>query len=302
MARWAVIDSLYCAEQFFCSHLDSYSHYLNEAGEDAQAVCLNIPPPGYDSRDDCWHPEWRFLHGGPGLYKAPPGRVGDHNLDVAFFLDGYGRAPEVPAKKRIAQVAAVCSPMPWEVRNADGAPVFDLVLSSIPAMVEEARAAGCRAEYQQLCFDTRALTCSMGVAKDIGCLFVGTVDGNHRKRAEVLARLEGLVTIAPPTFGRDYYKLISRAKTAINVHAEWARGARNALRIYETFGFGGLCVTDGQTDGVPGWELESDARGCVVDAIHDFDEGFAEEAQGELLTRDTYVQRVPELIAMVRAL
>jgi len=275
--RWLVADSLYCREQFPFSHLDSYSYYLSEAGEFVRYTCLNIP------LGSNWS-ETAFM-----------------SWDRLLMLDRYERVLEIEAEKRIAQVAAICSPMPWEVRKPDGSPAFDLVISSIPWMVEAARAAGCRAEYQQLCFDTRALVCGMGVERDIDCLFVGTVDANHRKRAAVLAELDGLVTITPPTFGRDFYKLMSRTKTCVQIHAEWAMGARNALRIYETIGLGGLCVTDGATNGVPGWEIEGNVRKFVEDALMDFGE-FAREEQGAVLTRHTYVQRIPQLLAWAKAL
>ena len=271
--KWLVADSLSCPEQYDFSHLDSYGHYLLEAGEHVR-------------RYEFTRPNHRLLT--------------DLEFDVAFVLDRYDSALSIRATKRIAQVAAICNPMPWEVRKPDGSPAYDLVISSIPWMVDEARKHGCRAEFQKLCFDHRALVCSMGVEKDIDCLFVGTVDGNHRKRAEVLRELGDLVTIAPPTYGRDFYRLVARAKTTVNVHAEWAKGARNALRIYETIGLGGICLTDGLTNGVPGWELGSPAP-SVAEALERFGD-WASEEQGWVLANHTYVQRVPQIISWARSL
>lgn len=310
MSHWAVVDSLYCAEQFFCSHLDSYSHYLSEAGEDAQAVCLNIAPSGYDSRNDCWHPEWRFLTEGTSL----AGRFVSSGVDVAFFLDGYGRAMEVRAEKRIAQVAAVCSPMPWEVRKPDGSPVFDLVLSSIPAMVDQARAAGCRAEYQPLAFDLRARACMMGVKRDLDCVFIGSTGGNHVRRTRLLEELKDVVTVLPPVFGREYFRTLARAKVVLNVHAEWARGAANAMRLVEGAGMGCAVVSDGDWPcdvdddaDMPlsfHWPFDgtvSGARQAIGFALESMDNGVYQSEV--VLAHHTYecADRVPRLIELARS-
>ena len=141
--RWLIADSLSCPEQFFASHLDATTHYLREAGEDARSFCLNISSGPWD------------VHEGGRLVPA----------DVVFALDRYDRCASwrgaLPHAKFIAQVAAVTPVRPWEVRKPDGSPAYDLVLSSIPHMVEQARAAGCRAEYMPLAFDTRARVCGM---------------------------------------------------------------------------------------------------------------------------------------------
>jgi hypothetical protein len=135
MSRWLVADSLMCPEAFPFGHLDSYSHYLREYGESVSTWCMShgaLSQPVWDS---------------------------DDGADVLFALDQYDRATRWPATKRIAQVAAICNPMPWDVRKPDGSPAYDLIVSSLPWMVDEARAKGCRAEYQPLAFDTRARVC-----------------------------------------------------------------------------------------------------------------------------------------------
>lgn len=284
--RWLVCDSLSCPEQFFCSHLDSYSHYLREAGEYAQVICHNFDLP-------VGHVTWGY-----------------DTHDIAFVLDRYDYGARIPARKRIAQVAAICNPMPWDVRKPDGSPAYDCVISSIPWMVEQARAAGCRAEFMKLCFDHRALVCSMGVKKDIDCLFVGTVDGNHVKRARVLEELRDIVTVMPPVWGRDYYRLIARAKTLVHVGAEWARGARNALRLYEGSGLGALVISDGdqragEYDG-PGEcaSTAEDIRKAVSGALNDEYalRSRAQETMMYTLAEETYIQRIPALIDLARSL
>ncbi len=284
MAKWIVQDSLAAPEQFFCSHVDSISHWLNEYGEDATAYVVNSG----------------VVRGNDWL-----------EYDVAFMMDDFAAAPGIKAAKRIAQVAAVCSPQPWEVRRPDGSPWFDLVISSIPAMVNQARDAGCKAVYQALAFDYRALV-RAAPTKDIDCLFVGTVDANHRKRQEVLAELGDMVTVAPPCWGRDYYRLISRAKVLVHVHAEWATGAANALRLFEGAGMGAQVVSDGYWSGVGRpWWFEGDELGWVAaiedarlraNAPWDTREYGGFDPCGHVLAEHGYHRRIPQLIEWSRSL
>lgn len=298
--RWLVIDSLYRPEQFPFSHLDSYAHYLREAGEDVRRYLVNVGPGDKAPLQD------------KGFVSWP---ADDFKPDVFFVLDGYDRMyhgnPYAHRSKYVAQVAALVNPMPWEVRKADGSPAYDLILSSIPALVEQARAAGCRAEFQQLCFDHRALICGMNVRdRDIPCLFLGTVDGNHQKRAAILRELGDLVTIAPPTFGRAYYELISRARVLVHVQAEWGADCRNSLRYYEGAGLGTVVVGDGPMTGIAADDLGIQAdtpeefRWVIEDllAYEEHRKTAAEIDQAHVLQRHGYHARIPRLIEIVRSL
>lgn len=289
MSHWVVADSLYDDDAFWCGHLDSLSWYLREAGEVVTAVEM-IRGAGMKV--------WRRETGSGGR----PG--------VLLALDDYARAAGFwgDTDTKIAQVAAICPVMPWDVRKPDGSPAYDLVLSSIPWMVDAARVSGCRAEYMPLAFDTRALVCSMGVKeRDITCLFVGTRGSNHRKREEVLNALGDLVTIAPPTFGRAMFSLLARAKVVLNVHAEWARGVANAMRIYEAAGMQASIVSDGDfpLGVVPfGWgkgEMSADEFRSDVEAALRQPDG-ARDDQAIVLQQHTYVQRIPQLIDLARSL
>jgi len=274
---WLVADSLYCPEQFFASHLDSYAHYLREAGEVTWSVEVG---PGLERR-----------------YKA-------FTPDVIFALDGYEALATWPARVRVAQVAARCSPMPWAVRRPDGSPAYDLVLSSIPAMVEEARRNGCRAEYMPLAFDTRARACGMGVKRERKAIFIGTVGPNHQRRARLLEELRDIVDVRPPVFGRAYFRELASAKVVLNVHAEWAEGAANNMRLFEAAGMGARVVSDGAVP--PGledcwwWRFRDigadDARRGIELALA----VGGDDAERTVLTRHTYEARIPRLIELVQ--
>jgi len=290
MAKWVVADTLYNRDAWFCSHLSSWTHYLSEAGETVRSVCLNIPDLAQAD-----------IHEGDEFGDA----------DFLFVLDRYdvGSPGWRPKVKRIAQVAAVCNPMPWQVRNDDGSPAYSLILSSIPWMVDEARARGCRAELMGLAFDTRALVAGMGVKeRDIPCLFVGSRGPNHRKREEILTALGDLVTIAPPTFGRDYFKLIARARCVVNVHAGWSMGAANAMRLFECGGLATPVITDGAfPDGVEpfGWgktEMTADDFREDIAAVLRGPIDAGAEDQAVVLRHHTYIQRVSDLLDLARSL
>ena len=282
--RWAVTDSLYCPESYFASHLDSYTHYLREAGEAVAQVDLN------------------------GCVTCVYVSMGEP--EVLFQLDRYEQ-PWWDCKVKIAQVAAICSPMPWEVRKPDGSPAYDCVISSIPWMVEAARAAGCRGEYLPLAFDTRARVCGMGVKRDLGAIFIGSVGPNHQRRAQLLAELADVVTVLPPVFGREYFKTLARAKVVFNVHAEWARGAANNMRIFEATGMGAQCLSDGgdlaRAD-LPGqyvsnFDLKDHTpREQVLKLLSDYERYGHRETGAATLVRHTYESRIPRLIQIAKDL
>lgn len=282
--RWLVADSVANEEAFFCGHLDSYSHYLAQAGEAVEIHSLS-------------NPEMR-------------GRTFFIN-DVVFALDYYAEAWKWGGSDRsirIAQVAAICSPMPWDVRKPDGSPAYDLILSSLPWMVSEARAKGCRAEYMPLAFDARARVCGMGVTRDIPLLFCGTRGGNHQKREAWLKELADVVTIAPPTFGREYFKVLARSCAVLQIHAEWSRGTRNAMRIFEAAGMGCGALTDGaQPEGWDGWPLPgyymegpSDVRRFLRHMKDPSVFDVADCDTSDTLVEHTYVNRIPRIIELAR--
>lgn len=281
---WLVADSLYCEAQRFCSHLNSYSHYLFAAGEEVLSVVANSP-----------------VFVGPEKFLA----WSDRELDVVFMLDRYDLGPRYNAKVRIAQVAAICNPMPWDVRKPDGSPAYDLVISSIPHMVEQARAKGCEARYMPLAFDTRARVCGMGVERDLDCIFIGTVGPNHQRRSQLLAELRDVVTVMPPVFGREYFKTLARAKVVFHCHAEWARGAANAMRLYEAAGMGCRLVFDGYAEpwhGDSGWIGN---YGNAKEAREEIRMGVAslsDDLEWTVYQRGTYENRIPQLITWAKEL
>ncbi len=280
--KWAIFDSLYCPEQFTFSHLDSYATYLRLMGAQVAQVC------------------WNFQH-------VPPAWDFVGEPDVSFFLDRYEAARSTAGKIKVAQVAARCSTMPWEVRDVSGKHVYSLVLSSIPAIVDEARAEGCRAEYMPLAFDVRVRAATMGVKRTRDCVFIGTRGSNHRYREQVLHELDGIVEVLPPVFGADYYRALASARVIISPHAEWSCGAANNMRLYESVGVGASVVYDGlfpeEHGSAFGWsvnDFDRNWRETVKFALERTD--LLDNDTGEVLTNHCYENRIPALVSLVRSL
>lgn len=294
--RWLVADSLSCPEQWFGSHLSAYSHYLREAGEVVDSYCMNLDVPE------------ETVHEGDALRRP----------DVIFALDRYDRCARwsfdlttatQKTVKMIAQVAAITNPLPWNVRRADGSPVYDLIISSIPDLVEQARAAGARAEYQPLAFDLRCRTAIMGVKRERKAIFLGTRSPNHRRREEWLTELADIVEIVPPAFGRQMFAALASARVVLNVHAEWARGAANTMRLFESAGMGCAVISDGDRVDVPEWprpfhqpvDNVTEARKWIGRLL-DGDDRDIEIDAAEVLLNHTYERRMPRLIEWARSL
>ncbi len=266
--KWLVCDTLYNREAFTCGHLDSYAHYISAMGEDVE-------------RHD-----WAGL----GLF-----RYSGRPVDVVFALDRYAEALKIPARVHIAQVAC----------DTEIPPGYDAILSSIPALVEKYKARGENAIFQHLCFDTRARAYGMGVEKDLDCIFLGSMGHAHQKRMEMLHELSDVVTVVKPCFGAEMFRTLARARAVFNVHADWAAGAANNMRMWETVGMGTALVSDGDSEDSPsGWYFKdvAEARADIEWALREDEQPFVNAATRNVLMEDTYIERVPFIVDLARSL
>ncbi len=233
---------------------------------------------------------------------APPKSL---QVDVVYAFDRFDVMARSWGAVRIGQVAAIVRPMPWECIKSDGKHAYDLILSSIPWMVEAARDAGATGVYMPLCFDTRARAEGMwSRERDIPLLFCGTRGGNHLKREAWLAELADVVTIAPPTFGREYFRLLARAQNVLHVGAEWSRGVKNAMRLFEASGMGARVITDGVNPKrwrLPGITVESTREVRALLGVSELSETYGEDDDATL-REHTYVNRLPEILDLVKEL
>jgi hypothetical protein len=156
-------------------------------------------------------------------------------------------------------VAQVATALP------DGAyRAYDLVLSSIPAMVQAFRGAGVAAEWVPLAFEPSVLDEVGTVDRDVPVSFVGSFTDAYADRTDVVeavARVADLhtwtddraylssdslikKTIRGSAFGREMYQVLARSRVTLNSHGLVSGRDANNLRLFEATGMGTLLITD----------------------------------------------------------
>lgn len=155
----------------------------------------------------------------------------------------------------IGQLAA---PLPsWPLQG------FDLMISSLPNLVEAFRGQGLAAEWIPLAFEPSLLQRIPAADRDVPVSFVGSVSPHHASRLtflrEVATRLHLQIwtadrtgpeaagipaTFHPAVWGRQMYEVLGRSLITINNHIDVAGNFANNLRLYEATGMGALLVTD----------------------------------------------------------
>jgi spore maturation protein CgeB len=160
------------------------------------------------------------------------------------------------AKLVIAQVATA---IPKQTYRG-----YDLVMSSIPALVDRFRHDGIEAEYVPLAFEPAVLGRVPDMDRDVAVSFVGSFSAAYLDRlaiVETVARAAPLQTWTPDTmripqasavtptirgsaFGRDMYAVLARSRLTLNTHGIVSGSDANNLRLFEATGMGALLVTD----------------------------------------------------------
>jgi spore maturation protein CgeB len=142
---------------------------------------------------------------------------------------------------------------------------YDLVVSSLPNMVEYFRRRGVRAVLSALAFDSRVLEqIELQTTRDIPVSFVGSLSADHRGR---LRLLEGLAERVPlkvwgsgvdelpkaspiracfqgEAWGAEMYRVLARSRITLNHHIDLAEGYCNNMRLYEATGCAALMIVD----------------------------------------------------------
>jgi hypothetical protein len=145
---------------------------------------------------------------------------------------------------------------------------YDLVVSSVPNLVERFRMDGIPAALLPLAFEPALADSIAARERDVPASFVGSLSASHPDRIRVLDAVAAAVPLhiwtadvgaLPPgsplrkairgvAWGRDMYEVLARSRITINNHARIAQGASNNLRLFEATGMGALLVTDSGTN------------------------------------------------------
>jgi spore maturation protein CgeB len=237
--------------------------------------------------------------------------------------------PKVVAAVR-AQVPLVVGQVATELPSAWTYRDYDLVVSSIPDLVDRFRREGANAEWLPLAFEPAVRAAIPEVQRDVSVSFVGSFSTRYADRVqliEAVARAAPLQTwtgdgaavpvdspIRPtlqgPAWGRAMYEVLARSRITVNTHGRIAGDDANNLRLFEATGMGTLLVTDARRNMSQlfktGSEVVtySDARECTGVVRHFLDhpaEATAIAAAGQRRTmRDhTWANRMARLTELV---
>jgi spore maturation protein CgeB len=160
--------------------------------------------------------------------------------------------------KIVGQIASAL-PMGEDFRR------YDLIVSSLPNMVQHFKSAGLRAAVNSLAFDPRVLEkIPQPALRDVEVSFVGSLSADHGTRVRLIEALAQRVPLkvwgngvdqlpksSPirPCFqgeawGAQMYGVLRRSRITINHHIDLAAGYSNNMRLYEATGCGALMVVD----------------------------------------------------------
>jgi hypothetical protein len=179
-------------------------------------------------------------------------------IQAVVLIDPLFLAEIKPLVKLLAgQIAS-----PFSMRKEYG--VYDLMVSSLPWMVQTFRDAGLRSELNRLAFEPSVLNSLGPSGANIDASFVGSLSYAFQER---IAWLETVCANAPVTvwsphvnglrpespirshhagavYGIEMFRILKSSSMTLNHHIDVAGPHANNQRLYEATGVGTLLVTD----------------------------------------------------------
>jgi hypothetical protein len=241
-----------------------------------------------------------------------------HAIDGQFLRGMKGHV-----RLLIGQLAA---PVP----NIRDLGVYDLMISSLPNLIEHFRSLGVPSELHRLAFEPAVLQRLGPRTSEIPVSFVGSLSPDHRERVGLLERLctavdlavwgpgvDGLARDSPirshyrgSAWGIEMYEILNSSRITVNHHIGVAERYANNMRLFEATGVGTLLVTDQKANleqlFEPGKELlayrtpEECSEMIAYYLERDVDrETIARAGQQRALREHTYYQRMRELLEIV---
>ena len=224
-------------------------------------------------------------------------------------------------------VGQIASPLP----EGEDYHAYDLMISSLPNLVDHYRKLGIPAELNRLGFDRRVLDAVKVSTRDIDVSFVGSLSPAHPSRARLVEWLAGQTKLdiwgngldkfpaSSPVhrhyhgeaWGTDMFTALARSKITVNNHIGIAENFANNMRLYEATGMGCLLLSDLKSNITdmfePGREIlcYSSPEECL-DLIRYYSknaserERIAEAGQRRTLTEHSYLNRTAESVKLFR--
>jgi hypothetical protein len=260
-------------------------------------------------------------------------QIEEHRTEVFYNLDPmrYGSAfvRRLPGcvRKSICWRAA---PSPGADFSA-----YDRIVCNFPSIIDSWRRLGWQVGYLTPAHDPEMDAFSENEERSLDVLFIGGYSRHHTRRAKVLeavaqlapryevlycldeSRLTRLAdsplgllpglsryrrprgirqVAAPPVFGRDLYRLMSRARIVLNGAIDMAGEDRGNMRCFEALGCGALMVSDyghypdGFVDGetMLTYSSAEEAVERTVQALENWEQGGEIAAKGQRTVRSHY--------------
>lgn len=247
------------------------------------------------------------------------------NQEMGYLDNRTLKALKPPGTLAIGQIAAALPP------ETDFS-AYDLVISSLPNLVDWFRQHNVRAEVNRLAFEPSILDkLGPAPARDVDISFVGSFSPEHAKRIHLLESIarqlplkiwgngiESLPRNSPlhacyqgEAWGRDMYEVLRRSRITLNNHLDLAGDWANNMRLYEATGMGTMLLTDAKRNldeiFVSGIEVATyeDAENCIAKARHYLANERARAAiaaagQRKAITVQNYAGRTAEIAALAR--
>jgi hypothetical protein len=225
-------------------------------------------------------------------------------------------------------VGQIASPLPPR-QDFSG---YDLVISSLPNLVDHFRRIGLSSAFSRLAFEPRVLGRLNLDRPKISVSFVGSLSEHHQSRVQMLeylcarlgvevwgrqvGRLRKNSSIPQcqrgSAWGIEMYQILCDSKITLNHHIEVADSYANNMRLFEATGVGALLITDWKKNLAemfePGREVVvyRSAAECaeLIRYYLDHDderEAIAQAGQKRTCREHTYEQRMQEFVEIVGA-
>ena len=223
-------------------------------------------------------------------------------------------------------VGQIAAPLP----QGEDLGCYDLVISSLPNLVDYFRKQGIPSELSRLAFEPTILTRLNGGAQKIAVSFVGSLSRHHARRIRLLEQLcqrvdlqiwgpgvDSLPANSPIrnhyrglAWGLEMYRILQTSKVTLNQHIDVAGSYANNLRLFEATGVGTLLITDWKENLPEMFEPHKEViayrnpEECVGLIEHYLEneterEAIARAGQQRTLREHTYERRARELIEIV---
>jgi len=236
------------------------SAWAREAGRQFWSWIDQVPP-SYVGRIPLMRDVMRRL---PSLHNVFEEQVKILKPDVLYFQDLNFAPPQMMRRLRkyskliVGQIASPLPPLEF-LRS------FDLVISSLPNLVEHMKKVGVPSRFLPIAFDHRILDNTHKGVRDIDLSFVGGISKYHNTTIPLLESVlkenrelqlygYGAEELAENSelrgrhFGEKWgdamYDVLARSKVTLNRHISVAENYANNMRLFEATGMGSLLVTD----------------------------------------------------------